>query len=387
MFFLVVGLEIKREMVEGALADWQRAALPIVAAIGGMLVPAAIYVAINPTGPNQSGWGVPMATDIAFAVGVLTLLGKRVSAALRILLLALAIIDDIGAILVIAVFYSSGVSVEGLMWAAGGVLLLILLQRIGTRPGWAYVVPLGVIWAGLYQAGVHPTIGGVVVGLLTPVRRWVGAEGFVKIARGALDRFQSRAEAGAGDHELLEPLEHVTFAGREAVAPAVRLERALHGWVAFGIMPLFALANAGVYLGGIETGGAGFWPVLTGVGLGLVLGKPLGVVLASWIAVRARICSLPAGLGWGGLAVIGTVAGIGFTMAIFIAELAFADPLMLGVAKLGVLVATAVAATAGLVGGRLLLREPATPTATESAVEKSTELWLLGKDLDGRPET
>ena len=183
VFFLVVGLEIKREMVEGALADWQRASLPIVAAISGMLVPAAIYLAINPTGPTHEGWGVPMATDIAFAVGVLTLLGRRVPAALRILLLALAIIDDIGAILVIAIFYSSGVSLVGLGMAAAGVLLLVMLQRIGTRPGWYYVLPLGIIWAGLYRAGVHPTIAGVIVGLLTPVRRWVGAEGFVDALR------------------------------------------------------------------------------------------------------------------------------------------------------------------------------------------------------------
>jgi NhaA family Na+:H+ antiporter len=389
VFFLVVGLEIKREMVEGALADWQRASLPIVAAIGGMLVPAAIYFGINPTGPTSAGWGVPMATDIAFAVGVLTLLGRRVPAALRILLLALAIIDDIGAILVIAVFYSTGIGLEGLATAAAGVLLLVLLQRMGVRPGWSYAVPLAVTWAGLYQAGVHPTIGGVIVGLLTPVRRWVGAEGFVAVAEWAVEDVRARVGRGAQDRELLGPLNEVAFAQREAIAPAIRLERALHGWVAFGIMPLFALANAGVRLGGIEPGGPGFWPVLGGVGLGLVMGKPLGVVLASWMAVRLRLCALPAGLSWAGVFVMGAVAGIGFTMAIFIAELAFSDPMMLGVAKLGVLGATAMAAVIGLVTGRVFLQEPepAAPAVTESAVEKSTDLWLTGRDLDGRPET
>jgi NhaA family Na+:H+ antiporter len=389
VFFLVVGLEIKREMVEGALADWQRASLPIVAAIGGMLVPAGIYFAINPSGPTSDGWGVPMATDIAFAVGVLTLLGRRVPAALRILLLALAIIDDIGAILVIAVFYSAGIGLEGMATAAAGVLLLVLLHRMGVRPGWSYAIPLGITWAGLYQAGVHPTIGGVVVGLLTPVRRWVGAEGFVAVAERAVEDLRARVGRGAPDRELLGPLNDVAFARREAIAPAIRLERALHGWVAFGIMPLFALANAGVRLAGIELGGTGFWPVLGGVGLGLVVGKPLGVVLTSWAAVRVGLCALPAGLTWAGVFVMGAVAGIGFTMAIFIAELAFSDPMLLGVAKLGVLGATALAAVIGLVTGRVLLREPesARPAAAESAVEKSTDLWLTGRDLDGDPET
>jgi NhaA family Na+:H+ antiporter len=388
VFFLVVGLEIKREMVEGALADWQRASLPIVAAIGGMVVPAGIYLALNPGGPTADGWGVPMATDIAFAVGVLTLLGRRVPPALRILLLALAIIDDIGAILVIAVFYSSGVSLAGLGVAAAGVLLLLLFQQVGARHSWNYALPLGLIWIGLYEAGVHPTIAGVIAGLLTPVRRWVGAEGFVAVAERAMEDFRARLGRGAGDHDLLEPLKAIAFAQREAIAPAVRVERALHGVVAFGIMPLFALANAGVRLEGIEVGGPGFWPVLLGVGLGLLVGKPLGVMLVSWIAVKLGVCTLPAGLTWRSVFVMGTVAGIGFTMAIFIAELAFTDPAMLGVAKLGVLGATALAAVIGLIAGRAFLPMPTTPpTSADSDVEHSTDLWLTGKDRDGDPET
>jgi len=388
VFFLVVGLEIKREMAEGALADWRRASLPVVAAFGGMVVPAAIYLAINPGGPTVSGWGVPMATDIAFAVGVLTLLGRRVPAALRILLLALAIIDDIGAILVIAVFYSSGVSVAGLATAAAGILLLVLIQRVGARPGWAYAPALAVTWVGLYQAGVHPTIAGVLVGLLTPVRRWVGAEGFVAVAERAMEDFRARMGRGAGDHDLLEPLNAIAFAQREAIAPAVRLERALHGLVAFGIMPLFALANAGVRLEGLRIGGPGFWPVLLGVGLGLLVGKPLGVVLASWAAVKLGVCTLPAGLTWRSVFVMGAVAGIGFTMAIFVAELAFPDPALLGIAKLGVLGATALAAAVGLLAGRILLPMPAAPSATsDSEVEHSTEVWLTGRDQDGNPDT
>jgi NhaA family Na+:H+ antiporter len=211
----------------------------------------------------------------------------------------------------------------------------------------------------------------------------------VAAAEEAMQEFRARVDRGAGDHDLLEPLNAIAFAQREAIAPAVRLERALHGIVAFGIMPLFAFANAGVRIGGIEIGGPGFWPVLTGVGLGLVVGKPLGVLLVSWLAVRLRLCSLPAGLTWGGVFVIGAVAGIGFTMAIFIAELAFSDPGMLGVAKLGVLGATAVAAVIGLVAGRAFLPVPpaTVPEVSESAVEKSTELWLTGEDRDGDPST
>jgi len=231
---------------------------------------------------------------------------------------------------------------------------------------------------GFYEAGVHPTIAGVIVGLLTPVRRWVGAEGFIAVAEQAMEEFRTRVGRGAHDHDLLEPLNAIGFAQREAIAPAVRLERALHGLVAFGIMPVFALANAGVRLGGIEFGGPGFWPVLAGVGIGLVVGKPLGVMLASWLAVRLRLCSLPSGLTWSGVLVLGAVAGIGFTMAIFIAELAFTDPVLLGVAKLGVLGATAVAAIVGLTVGRIALPSPvpAAEEGSDSDVEKTREIWV-----------
>jgi len=379
VFFLVVGLEIKRELVEGALADWQRAALPIVAALGGMLVPAAIYLAINPAAPTHEGWGVPMATDIAFAVGVLLLLGRRAPPALRIFLLAVAIIDDIGAIVVIALFYSSGLNPEAIGLIAAGLILLFVLKRIGATPGWPYAVPLIVIWVALYRTGIHPTLAGVMVGLAIPARPWVGAAGFVAVAREALDDFQVRAARGATDHDLIAPLDRVAFAQREAISPAVRLEQALHRWVAFGIIPLFALANAGVRVAGIEIGGPGFLPVFLGVILGLVVGKPLGILVLTWLAVRIRLCSLPAGLGWRGVFVVGIVAGIGFTMAIFIAELAFTNPTLLGVAKLGVLSATGIAAAIGLLTGRAILHPAVVePGAAAADIEKSTDLWLSG---------
>lgn len=373
-FFLLVGLEIKREMAHGALSDLRRAALPVAAAIGGMVVPAGIYVAFNRAGPGAVGWGVPMATDIAFAVGVLTLLGRRVHPTVRVLLLAFAIIDDIGAILVIAVFYSSGLAVDGLMIAGGGLLMAWLFLTLGIRPGAVFTIPLLIMWAGLYRAGIHPTIAGVVLGLLIPVRAWYGSHGFLRAAQDALDDFRARVEAGQSHHELLEPLDAIAEARREAVAPAVRGEAVLHPWVAYGIMPLFALANAGVHLQGLDFQVPGAAPVLLGVAAGLVLGKPVGVLLMSWLSVRLGLCVLPRGVTWWGMAVMGAAGGIGFTMAIFIAELAFPSAELLAVAKLGVLAATAVAGALALLGGWLIPRETAeaaTEDLTADAVEES----------------
>ncbi len=319
-----------------------------------------------------------MATDIAFAVGVLTLLGKRVPATLRVLLLAVAIIDDIGAILVIAVFYSSGLALDGLLLACGGIALLFLMLKMGIRPSFIYAIPILIMWAGMLKTGIHPTIAGVVAGLSAPVRPWFGKEGFLATAREVIDDFQERITREHHDQELFEPLSRLAEARKEALSPALRAEIALHPWVAYGIMPLFALANAGVRVQGLDFSQPDNLPVLAGVTLGLVVGKPLGVMLLSWLAVRLRLCSLPDAVTWGGILVLGAVAGIGFTMAIFIAELAFADEAMLSVAKLGVLVATAVAAIAGLLLGRVLIpaQQPAEMVdVTASDAEGSTEFW------------
>jgi len=329
IFFFVVGLEIRRELHAGELSEPRRAALPAFAALGGMIAPALIYLAFNGGTPAAAGWGVPMATDIAFAVGVLALLGKRCRPALRVLLLALAVIDDLGAIVVIALFYSSGIQLTGLAIAAAGLLLLLLLQKLGVRASWAYLPAGLVIWAGAYRAGVHPTLAGVVIGLLTPVQVWEG---------------------------------------REDVSPVDRLQHSLHPWVAYVIMPVFALANAGVTLGAAPLDGPGA-PVLLGVALGLVLGKPLGVVALSWLAVRLRLAALPVGVRWLEVLVVGVVAGIGFTMALFIASLAFPDKALLEVAKLGVLAASAVAGLAGIAAGHLLLVPAAPPGAARDAAE------------------
>jgi NhaA family Na+:H+ antiporter len=364
IFFFVVGLEIRREIHEGELADLKRAALPVAAAIGGMLAPALIYLACNPAPETRQGWGVPMATDIAFAVGVLALLGTRVPPALRVLLLALAIIDDIGAILVIAIFYSSGVSWIGLLVAAGGVLGVLVLQRLGVRQALVYVLPGAVLWMGMLGAGVHPTIAGVILGLLTPVRPWFGKDGFVAVAHEAVEELRSN-ERAAGVQALLPPLQRLKEAQREALAPVVRIQAELHPWVAFVIMPLFALANAGVSLQGLSLADAGATTVMLGVLLGLVIGKPVGILLASFASVKLGICALPRGVAWRGILLVGVVAGIGFTMAIFIAGLAFPGDGLLSAAKLAVLLASGVAAVLGLAMGRMML--PAQPVEGAAA--------------------
>jgi NhaA family Na+:H+ antiporter len=378
VFFLLAGLEIKRELVHGALSDVRRAALPVLAAIGGMLVPAAIFVALNAGGAGSEGWGVPMATDIAFAVGVLTLLGKRVHPSLRVLLLAFAIIDDVGAILVIALFYSSSIALLGLEVAAAGLLLALIFLWIGVRPGIIFAVPLLIMWGGLLHAGIHPTIAGVVLGLVIPAHSWYGPTGFMLTATQALEEFQRRVSEGRHDHDLLEPLGEIETAQREAVSPGIRLEALLHPWVAFGIMPLFALANAGVNVRGLDFAVPGASTVLVGVALGLLIGKPIGVLLLSWLSVRLKLSVLPQGVSWGGMVIMGFAGGIGFTMAIFISELAYRGSELLDMAKLGVLAATAGAGVIAFVGGRLILQPPKAPidAPDETAVESGT-LWTV----------
>ena len=375
IFFFVVGLEIRREIHAGELSELRRASLPAAAALGGMIVPACLYLAIAGAPATRSGWGVPMATDIAFAVGVLALLGKRVPAALRVLLLAVAVIDDLGAIVVIAVFYSSGLSLSGALVAVGGLAGIIVLQRLGVRTKVAYIPPALVAWGGVYAAGIHPTIAGVVIGLMTPVRAWFGPDGFIAGVRHELDHLEVAGERGAvSTHQFAETLNHVQVARREALSPAESLIEMLHPWVAFGIMPIFALANAGVSLGGGALDAAA-WTVFAGSAVGLLAGKPLGVVFASWLAVRVGIARLPAGLTVRHLVVLGTVAGIGFTMAIFIAQLAFRDPTFLTAAKLGILSASGLAALAALALGRALLgpQSAAGVAQTADEAERSTE--------------
>ncbi|HEU4404826.1 MAG TPA: Na+/H+ antiporter NhaA [Polyangiaceae bacterium] len=375
VFFFVVGLEIRREIHQGELSRWKSAALPVVAALGGMAAPALIYFAINRGGPTARGWGVPMATDIAFAVGVLTALGKRAPPALRVFLLALAIIDDIGAIVVIALFFSSGISLGGVALALGALGAIVLLQRVGVRNPWLYVPAGAALWAGFLTAGVHPTLAGVALGLLTPARAWLGARGFAEAARRVADEVEGRADEPEREaHVVLGLLRRLKIARREVLPPGTRLQVALHPWVAFAIMPLFAFANAGVRVGGFDLGEASARATMLGVVAGLVVGKPLGVCLASYAAVRAGVAALPGGVRWRGVLVVGLVAGIGFTMAIFMAGLAFETEALLQASKLAVLVGSALAAVAALLVGRMgAASRDAGAAATAAEAEASAE--------------
>ncbi|MGE0719710.1 MAG: Na+/H+ antiporter NhaA [Alphaproteobacteria bacterium] len=349
VFFLVVGMEIRREIHEGALSRPSQAALPVVAAAGGVVVPALIYLALNADLVRSRGWAVPTATDIAFAVGVLALLGRSIPGNVRIFLLALAIIDDVIAILIIALFYSGGLDAAGFAVAGLGIVMVLGLQRVGVGSAWAYVPPGAVVWIGLLMTGAHPTLAGVVLGLMTPVRALPLRARPAELAASVAAELRGRDDC---DHQrLTRPLRQLRLAGREMLPPVVRVQAALHPWVAYGIMPLFALANAGVGVGGIDLAADGPQRVLLGVVFALVAGKPLGIVAFAWIMVRLGWSSLPPGVSWAGVLLIGLLAGIGFTMSIFIAMLAFADESLLAAAKLGVLAGSLVAALLGLAWG------------------------------------
>jgi Na+:H+ antiporter, NhaA family len=330
LFFFVVGLEIKRELVCGELSEPRKALLPVVAALGGMVAPAGVYLLFRWGTPEAVGWGVPMATDIAFVVGFLALLGPRVPHGLKVLLLSLAIADDIGATLVIALAYSADLSLPALAAGAGGFGLVLFFRRVGVRRVPAYAVLGAIIWVAFLKSGVHPTVAGVALGLLTPARPWVGDRVPFDVVTDLFKRPRGHSgEEGPGRRG-------------ELVSPAERLEGELHPWVAFGVMPLFALANAGVAVEPAALGSS----VALAVAAGLVLGKPLGIVLFSWASVKAGLTRLPAEIDIKVLVGAGCLAGIGFTMSLFIAGLAFRGP-ELDEAKIGILGGSAVSAVLG----------------------------------------
>lgn len=357
VFFLVVGMEVKREIHEGSLRNPRQALLPIAAAFGGVVVPALFYVALNPGSPGLQGWAVPTATDIAFAIGLLALLGRSIPSSVRIFLLALAIIDDIVAILIIALFYSEGLDITGFLVAGVGVLMVLGLQQMGIGSAFAYVLPGIVLWTGMLMTGAHPTLAGVVLGMMTPVVPVRLRERPLDMLTRIAGELTGRSSSSTGDLEQMNAhLRSLRLAQREILPPVVRVQHALHPWVAFLVMPVFALANAGVTLDGIDLSANGAHGIMLGVIAGLVLGKPLGIVGMSWLMVRLRLCTLPEGAGWAGIWVVGLFAGVGFTMSIFIGLLAFIDPNLLGAAKLGVLTGSAAASILGLVVGFVLIK-------------------------------
>ncbi|MFA5630494.1 MAG: Na+/H+ antiporter NhaA [Porticoccaceae bacterium] len=357
VFFLVVGMEIRREIHEGALSSIRLAALPVAAALGGVAVPALIYLALNLDTARQAGWAIPTATDIAFAVGVLALLGKSIPGNIRIFLLALAIIDDIIAVLIIAFFFSGGLDYTGFLVAIPGILLVLGFQWIGIGSAYAYIIPGAILWAGLLMTGAHPTLAGVVLGLMTPaVPIRMREKPLELLARVANDLLGRNTASKRDSIHLMQHLRQLRLAQRELLPPVERVQMTLHPWVAYAVMPLFALANAGISAEGIDLATAGAHWVALGVGLALVLGKPIGVIGMSWLMVKLGWCRLPPGVTWGGVCLVGLLAGIGFTMSIFIALLAFADANMLGAAKLGILLGSLVAALLGLSWGWLYAR-------------------------------
>jgi len=342
IFFFVVGLEVKREMVHGELRDPKKALLPLFAALGGVMMPAAIYLALQWGEPGQRGWAVPMATDIAFVVGFLALFGKRVPFGLKILLLSLAIVDDLVAVLIIAFVFTETLVWAWLGWAAGAFGLVYAFHRIGVRSIGVYVLIGAFIWLAFLQSGVHPTVAGVLLGLLTPAHAWVGQKTLADVLMGAWQR----ASGDGSDSGARADVWRAQFAAREAVSPLQRLEDGLHPWVAFVIMPLFALANAGVILSPSSLGE----PVAVAVAGALALGKPVGILLLCVLAVRLRVTSLPDGVTWGMLTGGACLAGIGFTMALFLNALAFpaADfPAYEAAGKIGTLAGSVVSAVLG----------------------------------------
>ncbi len=352
VFFLVVGLEVRREMHEGALASRRLAMLPVAAALGGMIAPALTFLAIGHGPLLWRAWAVPTATDIAFAVGVLALLGSRVPRPLRALLLALAIIDDIGTVVIIAFGYSNGLSPASLAVVAAASASVIALARLRLR-GWPIYVAAGVvIWIGLLRSGVHPTLAGVILGFLVPV----------------------------SDSRSAPP---------QSVSLSVRLSNALHPWVAYGIMPIFALANAGIDFHGLALDGAAQSTLAAGIAASLVLGKPLGITLATFACLRLDLCALPRGVTMKGILLVGCLGGIGFTLSIFVAGLAFADEALLRAAKLGILLGSAAAALTAVSVSRLLLPRsraaPARATAGTSMAGTSTAGAAADPESNRRP--
>jgi NhaA family Na+:H+ antiporter len=339
--FFLVALELKRELVLGELHNPRMAALSIAAAVGGMMVPAGFYLFLQIGQPGEQGWGTVMATDTAFVIGSMALLGSRLPRSLRVFMLSLAIVDDIGAILVVAIGYSSHIAWLPLVMGVSGIAIVRAMAMIGIRSFPLYFLIGGLIWIAVDASGIHATVTGVILGLLTPARRWVSDERLFAILGEVIAHPAS--EQGSGMTRDRETLPLAEIAARETLSPLERLEMRLLPWVGFVIMPLFAFANAGVPLlsANFES------PVTLAVIVGFVLGKPLGVISFSWLAVRSGLAIRPPGLDWSLLAGGGLLAGIGFTMALFIANLAF-SPAMVDEAKLGILAASVLSAVTGL---------------------------------------
>lgn len=349
-FFFLVGLEIKREMIGGQLSSWRDALLPFAAAAGGLCLPAILYLVANPPGaPGVSGWAIPTATDIAFALGVLSLLGRRVPVALKVFLTAIAIVDDIAAVLVIALFYTGEISLAHLGFAFLALLVMAVGNLLGVRSAWFYaLVGIGCVWTGFLLSGVHATLAGFLAALTIPARPTVDEEHLVSRLGEQIEAFQ---QIPPNSIPLLESqqrllLNHIRQQVNHADTPLQELEEALHPLIMSVVLPLFALANAGISLGQ-ELREHLMSPIAVGIMVGLVLGKTLGIFGATWIAVKSGLASLPKGLAWPQVFGVSMLGGVGFTMSLFITQLAFPDSMMVDQAKAGILTGSVLSALLG----------------------------------------
>ncbi len=351
IFFFVVGLEIKRELLVGELSSAKKAALPIAAALGGMIFPALIYTIFNLGSESASGWGIPMATDIAFVVGILALLGNRVPLSLKIFILALAIVDDLGAVLVIAIFYTSNISLTSLMIAGGLIILLIAMNRLGVRNLLVYTLVGVALWLAFLKSGVHATVAGVLLAFTIPVSSRINTQKFKNETENLIKEFDNAGEHGEDvltNSERLSIVDKIENNCEKILTPLQRFEHGLHPWVSFFIMPVFALANAGVTIGSGLTS-ALIHPVSIGIILGLFLGKQIGIFGFSYLAVKLKLASEPEGVSWKKIYAAAILAGIGFTMSLFIANLAFTSPELLDTAKVGILSGSLISGIVGFI--------------------------------------
>ena len=351
VFFFVVGLEIKRELLVGELSSVKKASLPIAAALGGMIFPALIYTIFNMGSEGSSGWGIPMATDIAFVVGILALLGKSVPLALKIFILALAIVDDIGAVLVIAVFYTSQISFVSLMIAAGLLILLVVMNKMEVRNLIIYTIVGIALWLAFLKSGVHATVAGVLLAFTIPVSSRINTKKFKNETEVLLKDFDNAGEHGDNvltNSERLIIVDQIENNCEKILTPLQRFEHDLHPWVSFFIMPVFALANAGVTIGdGLIQALTN--PISLGIVLGLFIGKQIGIFSFSYLAVKLKFASEPEGVSWKKIYAASVLAGIGFTMSLFIANLAFNSPELLNISKVGILTGSLLSGIVGFI--------------------------------------
>ena len=359
LFFLVVGLEIERELLVGTLRSVRAAALPIAAAVGGMIVPASLYLMFTAGTPESHGWGVPMATDIAFALGLLGLLAPGIPTSVRAFLAALAIVDDLGAILVIAIVYGAPPDWHALLIAVACVAVLVALRLLDVRAVTAYMLVGVPLWFSLHEGGIHASLAGVIIAFAIPPRAGTNAAHLLREAERILSTMRDRhfeRETAYEDVAVQGALEELGVAYASAQSPSLRTERLLHDWVAVAILPLFALANAGVTVTGALSNPSAA-PAMLGVMIGLLIGKPVGIVGATWLAVKTGVATLPVGLTMGRVVVVGCFGAIGFTMSIFVASLAFSTPAITGSVKVAVLGASIVAAAMGAFAIRVVERQ------------------------------